>query len=206
MKPRRQPDIQKAVLDLIPLGMVDPLAVSVVGANIQAILGINTRIREDQAHPDEAFIATRNQLDASKILKLLSGKKGAPFKLGIVQGDLCLPILTYVFGEAQLGGESAVISLFRLYGAGQEIMYNRAAKIGIHEAGHLIGLTHCRTVDCLMRFSKQLEQLDRLPMHFCSACEYEISRRINRMMANGVLAADASELDDQTPPEHSGGV
>lgn len=195
MKRHRYPNIQTAVLDLIPLGKVDPMAVSIVGANIQAIIGINTRILENHAHPDEAFIATRNQLDASRILKLLSGKKGAPFKLGIVQGDLCLPILTYVYGEAQLGGESAVISLFRLYGAGQEMMYERAAKIGIHEAGHLIGLAHCRTIDCLMRFSKQLEQLDRLPMHFCSACEYEISRRINRMKGNGILAAKASESD-----------
>lgn len=201
------------MLDLIPFGMVDPMAVSVIGANIQAIVGLNTRIIEECSPPGDAYIATRNQFDAYKILKALSMQEGgAPFKLGVIQGDLCLPILTYVYGEAQLGGTAAVISLFRLYGAGHERFYERAAKIAIHEVGHLIGLTHCQGIDCLMRFSKQLEQLDRLPIHFCPACEYEISRRVERMVKNGLLAIPAEETSHdppavrKTPPAGSGGV
>lgn len=185
MKSKRSANKASAMLDLIPFGMVDTLAVSIIGANIQAIVGLNTHIRKQRLKPDDAFIATRNQFDASKIIKTLSEEHGgSPLKLGVVQSDLCIPILTYVYGEAQLGGRAAVISLHRLHGDGLDIFYERATKIGIHEVGHLIGLEHCRGIDCLMRFSKQLEQLDRLPMHFCSTCEYEIARRIKQMIKN----------------------
>jgi archaemetzincin len=170
-------DTTKAMLDVIPYGMVDPMAVSIIGANIQAILGLNTRVQENRHQPEDAFITTRNQYDASKILKKLSAEQNtSPFQLGVIQGDLCIPIFTYVYGEAQLGGKAAVISLYRLHDLEKELFYERAAKVAIHEVGHVIGLEHCTGIDCLMRFSKQLEQLDRLPMHFCSTCEYEISR------------------------------
>jgi archaemetzincin len=170
---------QKAHLDLIPFGKIDPLAVSIVGANIQAVLGLNTDIREERANPDFAFMAVRNQYDASKILASLAAESdGAPLKLGLIQNDLSIPILTYVYGESQLGGKAAVISLHRLFDIDRQIVYQRAAKIAVHEVGHLLGLEHCWEAGCLMRFSKQLDQLDRLPLRFCSSCEYEISRRL----------------------------
>ena len=171
--------IQEAHLDLIPFGNLDPLAVSIVGANIQAVLGLFTDIREVRAKPDFAFMPVRNQYDASKILKSLAAETdGSALKLGLLQSDLSIPILTYVYGESQLGGKAAVISLHRLFDIDRQVFYQRAAKIAVHEVGHLLGLEHCWEAGCLMRFSKQLDQLDRLPLRFCSSCEYEISRRI----------------------------
>jgi archaemetzincin len=170
---------QKAQLDLIPFGNVDPLAISIVGANIQTVLGLFTDIQPSRSKPDYAFMPVRNQYDASKILKSLAAETdGAPLKLGLTQNDLSIPILTYVFGESQLGGKAAVISLHRLFNIDRQIVYQRAAKIGVHEVGHLLGLEHCWEAGCLMRFSKQLEQLDRLPLRFCSSCQYEVSRRL----------------------------
>jgi len=170
---------QNAQLDLIPFGSLDPMAVSIIGANIQAVLGLYTDIREPRAKPEFAFMPVRNQFDASKILKSLADETdGAPLKLGLIQSDLSIPILTYVYGESQLGGKAAVISLHRLFDIDRQIVYQRAAKIAVHEVGHLLGLEHCWEAGCLMRFSKQLEQLDRLPLRFCTSCEYEIERRI----------------------------
>ena len=57
---------------------------------------------------------------------------------------------------------AAVVSLHRLFDIDRQVVYLRAAKIGVHEVGHLLGLEHCWQAGCLMRFSKQLEQLDRL--------------------------------------------
>jgi len=169
----------KVYLDLIPFGVLDPLAVSIVGANIQVVLGLFSDIRPARAKPDFAYMPVRNQYDASKILKSLSAETdGAPLKLGLTQSDLSIPILTYVFGESQLGGKAAVISLHRLFDLDRQVVYSRAAKIGIHEVGHLLGLEHCWETGCLMRFSKQLEQLDRLPLRFCSVCAYEVARRL----------------------------
>ena len=187
MNPNHPPQSPGAMLDLIPFGAVDPMAVSIVAAHIQAIIGAYTNIQSERSLPDYALIATRNQYDAAKILKALHGEsQGAPFKLGLLQEDLCLPILTYVYGESQLGGKVAVISIHRLIDPRPEIIYERAAKIGIHEVGHMIGLEHCRGIDCLMHFSKQLDQLDGQPLHFCSACEYEVSRRMKRLVRNGI--------------------
>ena len=176
---------EQAHLDLIPFGVLDPLAVSIVGANIQAVLGLLTDILPARPKPDYAHMPVRNQYDASKILKALAAETdGAPLKLGIIQSDLSIPILTYVYGESQLGGKAAVISLHRLFNIDRQIVYQRAAKIGIHEVGHLFGLEHCWEAGCLMRFSKQLDQLDTLPMRFCSSCEYEIARRLSRIVQN----------------------
>lgn len=170
-----------ALLDLIPFGEMEQAVLTVVAANLQAVAGLPTRIRAVRPTPDDALIATRHQFDAVKIIAALDKEPhGAPFRMGILQRDLCIPILTYVFGESQLGGHAAVISLHRLHHIDRRITAERGAKIALHEAGHLLGLEHCREPGCLMRFSKQLDQLDLLPMRFCSACEYETARLLKR--------------------------
>jgi archaemetzincin len=164
-------------LDLIPLGRVSDLTLSIIAANLQTVAGLNVAVQPALPCPEETFIATRNQFDASGIIAALAKiAHGAPYKLGVIRHDLCLPILTYVYGESQLGGHAAVVSLYRLGETERPLSFERAAKVSIHEVGHLFGLEHCQDVGCLMRFSRQLEHLDCLPMDFCSACRYEISR------------------------------
>lgn len=177
---------EQALLDLIPLGNIDPLVLDIVAANIQAVLGLTTDIVMPRAKPSYAYLPSRRQFDAVAILKALASESdGARFKLAITPFDLCIPILTYVYGESQLGGRSAVISTNRLIAHhSHEQTYNRIAKISVHEVGHIFGLEHCWEASCLMRFSKQLDQLDQLPMHFCSACEYEMARRLRRVLNN----------------------
>jgi archaemetzincin len=175
-------DNQPPLLALIPLGQVEPLVLSVVAANIQAVLGLATDIAMPRPNPTYAYLSARRQYDAVKILKSLANETvGAPLKLAITPYDLCIPILTYVYGESQLGGRAAVVSLSRLiHPHSRERTYHRIAKISVHEIGHVFGLEHCWETACLMRFSKQLDQLDQLPLHFCSACEYEMARRLKR--------------------------
>ena len=178
-------ECQSALLDLIPLGHIDPLAASIIAAHLQAVLGLYTDIRSPQPLPEDAYMSMRNQYDASRIIQTLAvDTKGSPFKMAVTTRDISIPILTYVYGESQLGGRIAVISIHRLQHADRQLMFQRAAKTAIHEAGHLLGLEHCFEVDCLMRFSKQVDQLDRLPMHFCSSCEYEADRRMKKVLNN----------------------
>jgi archaemetzincin len=175
----------KALLDLILLGHVNKTAASIVAANLQAIMGLNTDIRPEVAKPDDAYVSRRNQFDAAKIIKTLcSITDGAPLKLGLIESDLCSPILSFVYGESQLGGKAALVSLHRLFAKDPEVTYQRIAKISLHEVGHLLGIKHCWKTTCLMKHSSDLEPLDSLSMYFCSACEYEIKRRLKTLINN----------------------
>jgi hypothetical protein len=70
--------------------------------------------------------------------------------LAVTERDLFIPVLTFVFGHAQLGGRVAVISLARLrqefYGLPRiaSLFFSSALlKEALHEAGHTFGLVHC---------------------------------------------------------------
>jgi len=171
-------------LSLVPMGNLDMMAVSVIAANIQTILGINTQIQPMLPEPDYAFLVRRGQYDAGKIIHALTAiSDRSQFRLAVVSVDIFTPILTFVFGESQLGGKAAVISLFRAKSKNRQQSYNRAAKIAIHEVGHLLGMVHCRTPDCLMGFSNNLERLDGLPLRFCQTCEFEAGRILQHLFS-----------------------
>jgi archaemetzincin len=169
------------------MGSIDTTVVSVIAANLQTILGLNTEILRIQPEPEYAYLSRRGQYDAGKILHALSANsEGSQFRLAVVAVDIFTPILTFVFGESQLGGKAAVVSLFRVKCKNHDKYYNRAAKIAIHEVGHLLGIVHCRTPDCLMGFSNNLDRLDELPLRFCDACEFEARRLLRHLFGESV--------------------
>ena len=173
------------LLDLIVFDQVDKMAVSIIAANLQAVAGLNTNILPAVDSPDDAYVPVRGQFDATMIIKKLAGiDEGAPFKLGIISHDLCSPILSFVYGESQLGGKAALISLHRLFDEDPETYYQRAAKISLHEVGHLLGLGHCWENFCIMHFSSNIEALDSLSISFCPACEYEINRCLSSVVTD----------------------
>lgn len=179
MPRKRAKPANECQIEVIPLGRVDALAVSIVAANLQTVIGLNADARPPLPDPEYAFLPNRNQYTTGKILKALESlTDSARFRLGVTQIDLCTPILGFVYGESQLGGKAAVISLFRLADKDLERMYLRAAKIGLHETGHLLGIGHCRTPDCLMNFASNLGKLDAIPLRFCRSCEFEVGRSL----------------------------
>jgi archaemetzincin len=166
-------------VDVIPLGQVDALVVSIVAANLQTVIGLNADALPPLPDPEYAYLPQRGQYTAGKILLALESLTGgARFRLGVAQFDICTPILGFVYGESQLGGKAAVISLHRLDHPDPGQMYLRAAKIGLHETGHLLGIGHCRAANCLMNFASNLGKLDTIPLSFCSSCEFEIARSL----------------------------
>ena len=120
----------------------------------------------------------RNQLNSTSILRLLLAEELAEQRvLALVDQDLFIPVLTYVFGEAQLGGRVAVASTYRLRepwaagGAPGALLDARLLKTALHELGHTRGLRHCLHARCVMMSAAGLEMLDEKPTSFCLNCQ-----------------------------------
>lgn len=129
--------------------------------------------------PRHALDARRGQHASGKILRwLLESGPSRGKVLGITDRDLFIPILTYVFGEAQLGGRAAVVSLARLgedvelFGPG--LLVERLAKEAVHEVGHTFGLVHCGTEGCVMGRSPAVREVDDKTAELCEECRARV--------------------------------
>ena len=176
------------------MGPVDRVAVQVVAGHMEGLMGLPTKVAPPLPEPDYALIPSRRQYDVSKILKAFTQDVPAnSLRLALTAVDLCLPMLSHVFGQAQVGGRVMVISTHRLGGRGGEPgglgslerSYDRLAKIAIHETGHVLGVRHCRVRGCVMNFSLELEHLDGLEMSFCPECWINVLKGIARVKTNG---------------------
>lgn len=132
------------------------------------------------AHVDisEFYDPIRRQYNGNMLLKLVETQNGPgnAKTIGLFNVDLFIPILTFIFGQAQLGGQSAIASQFRLgnekYGmsADENLLLQRFTKEVIHELGHTFGLLHCHTPTCVMRSSSYVEDVDQKEVQICAKC------------------------------------
>ncbi len=126
----------------------------------------------------------RRQYNANELMAVVSNSylPGSLKIMGLFRVDLYIPILTYIFGQAQLKGQTGIASLYRLrnelYGLEPDhsLLSERFTKVIIHELGHMFGLIHCNYPVCVMRSSTYVEDLDQKEIHFCHSCQAELSR------------------------------
>jgi len=103
--------------------------------------------------------------------------------VGVTEVDLAIPMLTFVFGQAQLDGPAAVLSLCRLrqefYGLrGEEsLLRERVVKEVLHELGHTFGLTHCVEPKCAMSLATHIGLVDNKEERYCAHCGEQLARR-----------------------------
>lgn len=167
---------------LVPIGSVDTAVVQWLSVALADTLRLSCTISPEPVDPADTYHSTRRQYNSTQILsKLVNLKRGSETKvLGVAGVDLFIPILTFVFGEAQLGNQAALISIHRLkqsfYGLPEsdELLYERCEKEAIHELGHAFGLIHCEKFDCVMHFSNSIEQVDLKSNAFCDSCARSI--------------------------------
>ncbi len=170
---------QTSELCLVPIFVSgsDPL-INELGHRLPQTFRLQVRIREPWFDPQLTYDASRGQYDSNMLLgQLLSDPSEDAMRiLGVTSVDLFIPVLTYVFGEAQLGGRAAVISTNRLrsekYGLppDPEALISRLEKEAVHELGHTFGLFHCSHPACVMHASTYVEEIDPKGASFCAAC------------------------------------
>jgi archaemetzincin len=148
-----------------------------LAASLARIFRAPCRIRPELFDVSFARDERRGQYYSTAIIqKLERGMDPGARVLGVTACDLYVPVLTFVFGEAQLDGNCAVVSTARLkdefYGlpARENLLRARLVKEAAHELGHTFGLRHCMDWRCVMASSHGVERLDIKGVEFCAAC------------------------------------
>jgi len=169
------------VIQLLGIGVAADLLAS-VAVQVASVFKAPCQVRHE--HLDVAFARDpiRKQYNSTAILQAMQPfvEPGARL-LAVTSLDLYVPVLTFVFGEAQLSGACAVVSLHRLreefYGlpARDDLMRERLVKEAVHELGHTFGLRHCDDWRCVMTSSHGVERLDVKGAGLCILCSRAVA-------------------------------
>ncbi len=135
--------------------------------------------------PPHAYDKARGQYNSTLLLGYLAVSKPGGYAkyLGVTEADLYARGLNFVFGEAILNGQYAVVSLHRLrpefYGnpPDRRLFEARVLKEAIHELGHTFGLTHCEKPECVMHFSNSIIDTDVKKAQPCLNCQVKLFRK-----------------------------
>ena len=165
-------------LQLLPIGTVDAQLLDWLRQGLQE----KFQVKAETVGPplDVAFSLhlERQQYHSSEILGAMQRyvEHDTWKLLGVTSLYLYIPILTFVFGEAQLGGSTAVVSYHRLrqefYGLPSDLdtLANRLLIEAVHELGHTLRLIHCDDYRCAMAASHAVEWIDLKDSGYCESC------------------------------------
>lgn len=176
---------EPGVLRLVPLffgsqtHLLPPLS-----ERLTRVFGLRVEPHPPGFDPDVAYDVSRGQHNSRVLLAHLLRETSPDTArvLGVAGVDLFIPVLTFVFGEAQLDGPAAVVSSHRLdnerYGlpADPERLFERLVKEAVHELGHTYGLLHCTRDQCVMGASRNVDEVDLKSDRFCPSCAAAVRR------------------------------
>jgi archaemetzincin len=172
-------------IQLLPFGSVPAELLAELCTGLTHEFAVPCQILPAEASPRFAFNVTRQQYLSTEILASMITRRtpDAWRLLGVTLVDLYIPILTFVFGEAQLQGNCAVVSAHRLrqefYGlpSNPVLFRDRLLKEAAHELGHTLTLSHCDDYQCVMSASHGVEWVDLKTSRFCSVCRSVVRGR-----------------------------
>jgi archaemetzincin len=177
-------------------GGFDSEAAEFAALCISSAFSIDAKRMDPMPDPAYAWDAGRQQYSSTLILRDAISRRpdGAAKVLVLTECDIFIPMLSFVYGQAQLDGPVAVLSSARLrqefysLPPNRPLFLQRLRKEISHELGHTFGLTHCQDRLCTMSLSTNIEQLDLKQPGFCNSCTILVTQsvgRIRRSMAEG---------------------
>jgi archaemetzincin len=173
---------------LSPIGGLDIGLFEPIISGISDIFGFHAKTKSLIDDVGFALDPERRQHHSTTILdKLADLAPSDSLKvIAITDVDLFIPILTHVYGEAQLGGRACIISICRL-NEGISIINNRDAYIcrvvkeAAHELGHTFNLRHCKEHTCIMHYCRSIKDVDGKSDQLCRYCKVLLSDEMKRL-------------------------
>jgi archaemetzincin len=177
------------VITLVPVGTVPGEPMRFLQEELRVLFGARADIGSRVRIPSAAQNNRRRQLRAQVLLGAIASGAFAPrviapgaitpwagggVVLGIVDRDLYVPGMNFVFGIA--AHRAALVSLYRLHRdlppdpGGRNLFLRRVLTEAVHELGHVYGLSHCPDASCVMFFSNSLADTDAKGIVFCHRC------------------------------------
>jgi archaemetzincin len=167
-------------LQLVTFGKISKSVLDDIVQGLRQTYNLKVDVGQEDKLPVNAYDSIRHQYLADKIVDFLAKRCEGKKILGITDQDLYTEPLNFVFGQAQLNGGVALLSIARLnptfYGekADKNLLTTRAVKEAIHEVGHVLGLRHCTTPRCVMQFSNSLPEVDEKSKELCWKCKLNL--------------------------------
>lgn len=176
-------------------GKVDEEAARYAASCLEKELGLGTQSLAPFPDPSYAWEASRRQFSSTLVLRDAVSRvpEWATKLVVLTEADIFIPMLSFVYGQAQLDGPVAVLSFARLrqefYGLppNHALFLVRVRKEVLHEVGHTFGLVHCEDALCTMSLSTNIQQLDAKGSEFCDDCTVLLRESIG--LANRGLAS-----------------
>ena len=176
---------QTLTINLLPLSFPHQELLSDLSSVLERTFSLPVVITDKHFPLENGKDYLRNQYNSTWILSQILEHIPEEFckVLAVTKVDLYVPVLTYVFGEAQLDGKAAVVSIHRLqdelYGLPKnpQKLKERLEKEAIHEVGHTFGLKHCHEPQCVMYTSTYAEEIDFKSGEFCTNCSAFLKRK-----------------------------
>jgi archaemetzincin len=173
---------------IAPIGDVDSQLLATVGREIQRVFRALPQVSPILSDLSFAFDAGREQYHSTPILQRLADASppGVLRVLALTEVDLFIPILTHVYGEAQLGGTACIVSTYRLNSGPAtlrfpDIAVGRVVKEAIHELGHTFKLRHCPDAACIMHYCRSESDVDRKSSDLCRYCRVMLDDELRRL-------------------------
>jgi archaemetzincin len=178
--------LQKIIIS--PIENIDICNYQLLGQEIHRTFGFQTESKSLLQNINFAYNLNRGQYHSTAILeKLANTSPSEAFKIAaITDKDLFIPILTHVYGEAQLAGKACIVSTFRLK-EGLSIaniekgLGIRIVKEVLHELGHTFNLCHCRDNSCIMHYCRSMRDVDRKSNQLCRYCKILLEDELKKM-------------------------
>ncbi len=179
-----KPTPQDVRFCLVWMDSVPHSAIEAVADVLFDSLNIRVEKRRISGPPDSVWSATRKRYNAAALLQWMGKRQGADtsaFQLLVTDKDLGVQykeeMLKGANGLSVQGGLYGVISDYRLhqFGRSRDSVDFYLGKVALHEVGHMLGLSHCKTAKCIMESVEVKQHITTLG-GFCMHCKKKNSQ------------------------------